>query len=80
MREQQDEHMFSRDSHMSKQRPHPSTTPLDQWPPAWLKLECSDLLNDGMFIMLHDHEKRAKGLPVTDDEMRAFIREHRNLP
>lgn len=56
---------------------HPKDTPLENWTPAWLKMECASLLDAPNYIMMHDHEKRAEGLPVTDDEMRAFIRARR---
>lgn len=61
-------------------RKHPSTTPLSEWPPAWLKFECADILDEPGFIMLHDHEKRTKGWPVTDEEMRDFILKHTIAP
>ena len=51
--------------------------PLEKWPPAWLKLEMASLLDIPGYIMMHDHEKRTAGHPVTNDEMRAFIRARR---
>jgi len=56
---------------------HPKATPLEQWPPAWLKLEVASMLDDAKFMTMHEHEKQARGLPVTNEEMRAFIRSHR---
>jgi hypothetical protein len=50
--------------------------PIQEWSSGWLKLECSSLLKDAYFLILHDEEKRARGYPVTDDEMRKYIREH----
>lgn len=55
----------------------PNETPLKDWHSGWLKLECASLLDEPLFIMLHDHEKREKNYPVTDDEMRAFIQKRR---
>lgn len=55
----------------------PKDVPLEQWTPAWLKMECASLLDIPMFIMLTDAEKRKVGYPVTKDEMRAFIRARR---
>lgn len=57
--------------------PHPKDTPLEKWPPGWLKMEVASLLDTPVYIMMHDHEKRAAGHPVTGDEMRAFIRARR---
>ena len=57
---------------MSKDRPQ--NTPLEEWPPAWLKMEVASLLDTPGYIMMHDHEKAAAGYPVTQDEMRDFIR------
>jgi hypothetical protein len=54
----------------------PQNTPLNEWPLAWLKLECCQLLDWPAYIMAHDHEKRREGAPVTPDEMRAYIRKH----
>lgn len=56
---------------------HPKDTPLDKWSPGWLKMEVASLLDTPGYIMMHDHEKTAAGYPVTDFEMRAFIRARR---
>jgi hypothetical protein len=56
---------------------HPATTPIERWSPAWLKMEVASLLDVPGYIMMHDHEKKAAGYPVTDDEMRAFIKGRR---
>ena len=58
----------------------PNNTPLKDWPPGWLKMECASILGEALFIMLHDHAKRAKGYPVTNDEMREFISASRARP
>jgi hypothetical protein len=55
----------------------PQNTPLEEWPPAWLKLEVCSLLDMPGYILWHDHEKREHGYPVTLDEMREFIRNRR---
>jgi hypothetical protein len=56
---------------------HPQNKPLDEWPPAWIKLECASLLDWPAYLLAHDHEKQARGAPITLEEMRAFIRKHR---
>jgi hypothetical protein len=56
---------------------HPATTPIDQWSPAWLKMEVASLLDVPGYVMMHDHEKAVAGYPVTDDEMRALIKGRR---
>lgn len=58
--------------------PHPGDTPLEQWTQGWLVLEVASLLDRPEYILLYDAERKAKGWPVTQDEMRAFIRERRN--
>ena len=59
--------------------PHPKDTPLNKWPAGWLKMEVASLLDTPGYIMTHDHEKRAAGHPVTQDEMRDFIRAARTM-
>lgn len=61
-----------------KKEHHPNNTPLEEWPPAWLKLEVASMTDNHMYIIMHDHEKKAAGLPVTEDEMRAYIKAHRS--
>jgi hypothetical protein len=55
---------------------HPSTTPLEQWRPAWLKFACADIL-DAAYITATDAEKSRRGWPVTRDEMVTFVRQNR---
>lgn len=57
---------------------HPNNTPLEEWPPAWLKLEVASMLDNPMYIIMHDWEKTERGLPATEDEMRAYIKAHRS--
>ena len=57
--------------------PRPKDTPLNKWPPGWLKIEVANLLDTPGYILMQDHEKRAAGYPVTQDEMRDFIRARR---
>jgi hypothetical protein len=52
----------------------PQNTPLDEWPPAWLRMEVCNLLDNPGYILMHDHEKAAAGYPVSQDEMRDLIR------
>jgi hypothetical protein len=58
----------------------PQNTPLEEWPPAWLKIECASILNHPAYLMMHDHEKRSENLPVTEDEMRDLIRSANRPP
>lgn len=60
--------------------PLPKNIPLGKWLSGWLKMECGSILRETepCFILLHDHEKVKLRLPVTDDEMRAFIQQHRD--
>jgi hypothetical protein len=59
--------------------PRPKDIPLEQWSQGWLKMECASILRERepCYLLLHDHEKREKKLPVTDDEMRALIAAYR---
>lgn len=57
--------------------PHPSTTPLEEWPPGWLKMETASLLGEAGYIMMHEHERRTMGWPDSDEARRAFIRGRR---
>ena len=49
--------------------------PLEQWPLGWLAMECASLLDDPLYIVMHEHERRSRNLPATEQEMRAFISE-----
>ena len=51
----------------------PQNTPLDKWPPAWLKIECASLLDTPGYIMMTDHEREHGGYPASDAERREFI-------
>lgn len=55
-------------------QPHPTNTPLDQWPNGWLVFETASLLDDPMFITRHSYERTARKEPATREEMIAFIR------
>lgn len=52
-------------------------TPIDYWPLAWLRMDCAFLLDNPAFVLMHDDEKRKQRLPVTEDEMREFIKAYR---
>jgi len=54
--------------------PHPKDVPLDKWTDGWLVLEVASLLDDPLYIMMHEHEREAKAYPVTRAEMIGFIR------
>lgn len=49
-------------------------TPLDEWPAPWLRMECASILKWSGYLLATESEKRAEGAPVTDDEMRTYIR------
>jgi len=53
---------------------HPKNTPLAEWPSAWLKMECASLLDDAIYIIMREDEKKAHHYPVTEDEMRNYIK------
>jgi hypothetical protein len=63
---------------MTTLRKHPTNTPLEEWPSGWLKMEVASMLGDCTYIMMHDHEKKAADLPVTDEDMRTYIRKCRS--
>lgn len=50
------------------------TTPLDQWSASWLKFEVAAMLQMPRYIMMLPGECRERGLPATEDQMRAYIR------
>jgi hypothetical protein len=50
--------------------------PLEKWPPGWLKLEVARLSQESSYLIMTDKEKKSLGLPVTEEEMRAFIKRH----
>jgi hypothetical protein len=54
--------------------PHIKDVPLERWPPAWLKLQIASLLGAPDYIIMTNEEKRKAGLPVSLDEMRAYIK------
>jgi len=54
--------------------PHIRDIPLERWPPGWLKLQVASLLGEPGYILMTDKEKRGIGLPVSVEEMRAYIR------
>jgi hypothetical protein len=54
--------------------PHIKDVPLEQWPPGWLKLQVASLLGEPAYILMTDKEKKSIGLPVSEEEMRAYIK------
>jgi hypothetical protein len=54
--------------------PHIKDVPLEQWPPGWLKLQVASLLGEPGYILMTNKEKKDIGLPVSDEEMRAYIK------
>jgi hypothetical protein len=54
--------------------PHIRDVPLEEWPPGWLKLEVARLNQEPGYILMTDKEKKKLGMPVTEAEMRAFIK------
>ncbi|BCB21969.1 hypothetical protein [Bosea sp. ANAM02] len=58
---------------------HPQNVPLHQWTDGWLKMSVA-MHTDALFLMAYDHEKRAKGWPVTREEMIALLVEKDDIP
>ena len=58
---------------------HAHAVPLSQWSRGWLILEISGIIGDPAYMMMTDDERRGRDLPVTDDEMRAFIAIRRGI-
>lgn len=56
--------------------PHPSRVPLDQWPDGWLIMTTASFLG-AEYIMMHEHERKAKGLPASIEERREFVRKNK---
>ena len=54
--------------------PHIKDVPLERWPPGWLKLQVASLLGGPAYILMTDKEKKSIGLPVSEEEMRAYIK------
>jgi hypothetical protein len=54
--------------------PHIKDIPLEKWPPGWLKLQVASLIGNPEYILMRDHEKRHANLPVSAEEMRAYIK------
>jgi hypothetical protein len=47
--------------------------PLRDWTEGWLKMEVASLSHHPEYSHMPDHEKRSKELPVTREEMIAYI-------
>jgi hypothetical protein len=47
--------------------------PLRDWQEGWLKMEVATLSHHSEYPLMHDQEKRSKELPVTREEMIAYI-------
>ena len=47
--------------------------PLRDWTEGWLKMEVATLSHHPEYPLMHDQEKRSKELPVTREEMIAYI-------
>jgi hypothetical protein len=57
-----------------------SHVPLSKWPRGWLILEICGIINSPVYMLMTDDERRGRDLPVSDDEMRAFIALRRGIP
>lgn len=53
---------------------NPPRVPLDQWSLSRLKFEVAILLGLPKYLMMFPKECRERGLPATEDQMRAYIR------
>lgn len=58
---------------------HPQNVPLSQWTDGWLKMSVSSYTDD-YYIMMHDHEKRERGWPVSRQEMIDCLVANGDLP
>ncbi len=47
--------------------------PLRDWQEGWLKMEVGSLSHHPEYALMPEHEKRSKELPVTREEMIAYI-------
>lgn len=52
----------------------PRDIPLEQWTNGWLKFDVARKLDYPIYLVMHDHEKRQMGFPVTREEMIAFLK------
>jgi len=61
----------------------PNDVPLKDWSPGWLKMETSRILmmhfDIQYYLVMTDQEKVKAELPVTNEEMRQFIKEQRAM-
>jgi hypothetical protein len=57
-----------------------SERPLEEWSTSWLKLEVAQLLKSPKYVIMTHDEKLDHDYPVTDEEMRDFIRARRAQP
>lgn len=48
--------------------------PLRDWQEGWLKMEVATLSHNPGYPLMNDQEKRSKELPVTREEMIAYIK------
>lgn len=65
-------------------KPLPDRTPVpgavpgvDSWPRGWLVLEVANLARRPDYIVMYDEEREAQGLPVSTEDMRAYVRRRR---
>ncbi|WP_234053677.1 MULTISPECIES: hypothetical protein [unclassified Xanthobacter] len=58
---------------------HPQNVPLTEWTDGWLKMSVCEY-TDALYLVAHDEEKRARGWPVTREEMIALLVANGNIP
>jgi len=58
---------------------HPQNTPLEQWNNGWLVLSVAGHV-DPLYIVSSTQERRARGWPVTRDDMISFLIEKGDIP
>ena len=60
---------------LPKALPTPDNTPLDQWSVDWLRVEVAVLIGRPNYLWITDAEKKKLKYPVTEAQMKKFIRE-----
>lgn len=54
-------------------KPTPFNTPVGKWPYIWLIMETAELLNNPLYLIMHEFERHASKYPSSNDERRKFI-------
>jgi len=57
---------------------YPYNTPLEEWPRGWLVMEVASLYDVPEYISMTSEEKIKAKMPVTDLDMREYIKARRD--